>query len=120
METWHRNYPGFWRSYRWLLLIFFAALLCDGLSTIYFMRRQGAEIEVHPAIRLASTYLGTIAGPLLGVAGKAAAGLLVAIYWRRFAAYILLAAALLSFWAAWYNVWGAEIYIPRILYWIPW
>ena len=84
------------------------------------MQQDGANAEVRPAVQLASRILGTIAGPLLGVVAKAAAGLVVAIYWRRFAPYILLAVAALSFWAAWYNIWGADVYTPRILYWIPW
>jgi hypothetical protein len=120
IETFRRNYPGFVRSYRWLLAVLLVALLCDGLSTIYFMQREGADVELHPAVQLASAILGTIAGPLLGVVAKAAAGLVVAIYWRRFAPYVLLAVALLSFWAAWYNVWGADVYIPRFMHWIPW
>jgi hypothetical protein len=120
VATFRRNYPGFARRYRWLLAVLLVALLCDASSTIYFMQRDGAQAEVHPVVQLASTTLGTIAGPLVGALAKAAAGVVVAIYWRRFAPYILLAVSMLSFWATWYNIWGADMYIPWILRWIPW
>jgi len=76
--------------------------------------------EIHLAIRWVSMLFGNILGPLIGALGKTIAGLLVAIYLRRFAIYILLAASIISFWAAWYNVWGYKIYEPNIFNWIPW
>lgn len=120
LERFRTNSQGFWRKYFFVIIIFLAAVLCDALSTIHFMKKWGPQAEIHPAIRWASMWFGDILGPLMGSLGKAIAGLLVAIYVRRFAIYILLTASIISFWAAWYNVWGYKIYEPNILYWIPW
>ena len=116
-----KNYAGFWQSYKWLVGVFILALLCDGASTMYFMLKKGDSTEeVHPVILLVSIISGPVLGPLLGVIGKAAAGIFVAIYCRRYAVYILLVGIVLSFWAAWYNVWGINLYVPRVIKWICW
>jgi hypothetical protein len=121
VERFRKNWQGFWGVYWWLIIIFVVALGCDAASTVYFMMQDGGhDNEVHPAIWLISAIFGPILGPILGWIGKAAAGLVVAIYWRRIAAYIFIFASILSFWAAWYNVWGVYIYEPRILRWITW
>jgi len=39
------------------------------------------------------------------------------VYLRRCAAYIFVAVIVLYTWAAWYNVWGCELYYPRLLDW---
>ena len=114
------NCHGFWDKYYLLIIIFIIALACDALSTIYFMSRIGVDYELHPVIRFISELFGPILGPLMGAVGKAAAGITVSIYCRRFAFYILLAASIISFWAGWYNIWGVNLYAPNILKWIPW
>ena len=120
IERLRDNSRGFWGKYYWLTLIFVVSVLCDALSTIHFMRKWGPEAEIHLAIRWTSMLFGNIIGPLIGAFGKAVAGLLVAIYLRRFAVYILITVSIISFWAAWYNVWGYKVYEPNILNWIPW
>jgi len=119
VETFRANSCGFWETYRWLLLVFFVALLCDAASTIHFMLDIGPEPEVHPMVRIASRLAGPVVGPLLGAFVKAAAGVIVSIYCRRWAAYILIAVSLISLWAAWYNVWGVHSYSPWFMQWIP-
>ncbi|HUW19785.1 MAG TPA: hypothetical protein VMW16_10835 [Sedimentisphaerales bacterium] len=114
------NYRGFWKDYRWFLAVFILSVFCDAASTMHFMLIEGPDDEIHAAIRLVSRLLGPVAGPLAGAIGKVAAGILVSIYLRRFAAYILAAASIISFWAAWYNLWGFEIYTPIILKWLSW
>lgn len=118
VERFRDNYRGFWRAFAWVVGIYLVALLCDGVSTIYFMVRIGAESELHPAVKLASRVLGPVAGPLLGVLGKGVCGIVVAVWFRRFAGYILLTVSAVSFWAAWYNVWGCEVYVPRFMMWL--
>ena len=113
------NARGFWGAYRWLLIVFVVSLFCDAASTIYFMIKLGPELEIHPMVRIAARIAGPVAGPLLGASAKALAGILVAIYCRRFAAYILILASLISFWAAWYNVWGIELYWPIFMRYLP-
>jgi len=95
-------------------------MFCDAGSTMYFMLREGPEAEMHIAIRFVSEIFGPIAGPLIGAVGKAVAGVLVGIYIRRFAAYIFVTASIISFWAAWYNMWGFRLYTPIIVQWFPW
>jgi hypothetical protein len=95
-------------------------MFCDAASTIHFMLETGPESELHPAISFISQILGPVAGPLFGATLKVIVGVFIAIYWRRFAVHIFLIASLVSFWAAWYNVWGSEIYTANIVNWIPW
>jgi hypothetical protein len=112
------NAHGFWRAYRWLLIVFAISLFSDAASTIYFMLQRGPEPEIHPMVRMAAMVAGPVAGPLLGALAKIVGGVLVAIYCRKFAAYIFILTAIISFWAAWYNVWGVELYCPIFLrYW---
>jgi hypothetical protein len=113
-----RNAAGFWREYRLWIIVFAAAVLFDAASTMYFMlKAESSRDELHPAIRLASWLGGPILGPLFGAAGKIAAALAVAIYWQRIARYIFAVGSVLAFWAAWYNIWGVSIYVPRLLTW---
>ena len=102
-----------------MLIVFFVSLLCDGASTIHFMVRTGPEPEIHPLVRVAARLVGPVAGPLFGALVKALAGIIVAIYCRRFAAHILILASLISLWAAWYNVWGIYVYSPAFMQWMP-
>ncbi len=112
----------FWQSYGVLLLLFCLAQVCDGASTIYFLLTDPSAEELHPAIAWAVRWFGPIAGPLLGIVGKVLAGLSVAWYLQRLGRLgpicLFLAGSLLSFWAAWYNVWGVDIYTPRLLHWL--
>ncbi|MBN1437076.1 MAG: hypothetical protein JW936_08365 [Sedimentisphaerales bacterium] len=119
IERFRLNCDGFWGRYRWLVLLFSAAMLCDGVSTVYFMVRWGPGAEVHPGVRLTSEILGPVVGPILSVVFKAGAGIMLAIYLRRIAVYILLFGTGLAAWAAWYNFYGYRLYTPLILYIIP-
>ncbi len=118
-EKFKANYKYVIFTNRWLITIFIIALLCDGASTIYVMLNEGMENELHPVIRFVSVgLLGPVLGPLAAVASKAVAGIAVAIYLKRFAPYIFTAAIIVSFWAAWYNIWGWKIYTPIGLKWL--
>jgi len=75
------------------------------LSTIYFMRREGADAEFHPLYQLAANSLGYTVGPLVGFLSKLIEGMVVCVYLRRWAAVIFLTVSAISFWACWYNVW---------------
>ena len=87
---------------------------------MHFMLIEGPDAEMHLAIRFVSEIFGPIAGLLIGAIGKAVAGLFVGIFCRRFAGYIFVTASIISFWAAWYNIWGFRLYTPIIVYWFPW
>lgn len=115
------NRRGFWKDYRWFIALFALALLCDAASTIHFMLEPDPDTEAHPAIQyLSAKVLGPVAGPLFAAVAKLAIGIVIAIYCRRFAVCIFIAVSVISFWAAWYNVWGHEIYTLTIMEWIPW
>jgi len=107
-----QNHTGFWYEHRWILAVFITAVFCDALSTIMFMNRLGIEAELHPIYYLVSKVFGPNIGPLLGAVGKTGAAIAVGIYCRKFAPYLFLAITIISFWAAWYNVWGINIYVP--------
>ena len=114
------NRVGFFRAHKWLIAVFLMALICDALSTVYFMHTRPADGELHPVVNIASEVLGPFIGPLLGFVGKAIAGLCVGIYCRRWAYHILGAATVIALWAAWYNIWGVDWYYPNLLRLIPW
>ena len=118
-ERFIRNARGFWAAHKWVLLFYTIALLADGISTILFMLNDGVDAELHPAVNITARIAGPVLGPLIGVAGKAIAGVIVAIYWRPIAQIILFAVSIVSFWAAWYNTWGWQYYQPGIIKWWP-
>ena len=100
------NANGFVRRFFWLLLLVVTAALADVLTTIHVMLHDGATAEAHPAIRFVATLFGPVAGPILGKACQLACVVLVAIYLRPWAVYLLVLVAFLYGWAAWYNLWG--------------
>jgi hypothetical protein len=81
------------------------------------MQSDGADQEIHPAVRIVSGICGPVVGPVIGKLCQLAAVLFVTLYLRPQAKYIFLVVVVLYSWAAWYNVWGREIYIPRIIQW---
>ena len=83
------------------------------------MLKDGTEFEIHVAVAFVSRLFGPVVGPLIGGIAKIVAGIMVVIYCRKFAPYILLTASVISFWAAWYNIWGVNVYAANILKWIP-
>lgn len=114
-----KNYVGFWRTYRWMIVVFIIALLCDAGSTIWFMLKDDPDIEeVNVSIAMVSDIFGPIVGPLIGALGKFCAAIFVAVYWRRAAFYLFMTGSILFFWAGWYNVWGVNMYSPRLLVWL--
>lgn len=119
-ERFVTNAHGFLRQWWPMLVLYIVALAADGFSTISFMLHGGSDsTEMHPAVSLVAQILGPVFGPIVGVIGKALAGLIVAVYWRRIAWAILLVPTVLSFWAAWYNIWGWQYYQPSIYLWWP-
>jgi len=112
------NGRGYVRRYWvWLVLTVLAAL-ADMATTIHFMRAAGPQAEGHPAIRLVSMALGPVLGPVLGKLCQLAVVILLTVYLRRHALYIFVAVIILYAWAAWYNLWGCDLYCPRLLDWL--
>jgi hypothetical protein len=98
------NWCGYLREYRILLVLLGVAALADMLSTIYFMLIDGPGAERHPVIRAVSIVLGPVLGPIVGKLCQIATVLVVTVYLRRLALYILVAVIILYAWAAWYNI----------------
>ena len=112
------NWEGYIRQYRVLLVLTILAALADATSTMYFMCRTGADAEGHPAIRLISIVFGPILGPIFGKLCQLTVVVALTVYLRRWAIYIFVAVIILYTWAAWYNIWGSDLYYPRLLYWL--
>jgi hypothetical protein len=115
IDRFEKNSHGFWREYRFFIALFFSALTLDGISTMYTMLKEGPHVELHPVIKIVSIIIGPILGPLLSVIAKAVAGIIVAIYCRRFAFHIFIAASIISTLAACYNIWGINLYASNII-----
>jgi len=118
VERLRTNWRGYIREYRVFLILTVLAALADGASTVYFMLRAGADAEGHPAVRLVSAVFGPILGPIVGKLCQFIVVVGLTVYLRRCAAYIFVAVIVLYTWAAWYNVWGCELYYPRLLDWL--
>jgi hypothetical protein len=100
------EFLSLWSTIRYFFVLFAITLLFDAASTILVMVRFGPGIELHPVVRMISQLTGPVAGPLLGAVLKAVGAVIIALYWRRFAACILSLASALYFAATCYNIWG--------------
>lgn len=109
-ERFERNYRGYWRSLGGYFALFLFAALCDAASTSYFLISQNAssDAEYHPVFRAQIASYGPVVGPLVATWAKALSAVIVTLYWRRQAIMILLAAAGVGFFGAWYNIWGID------------
>lgn len=112
------NWEGYIRQCRFLLVLTILTALADAASTVYFMLKAGPDAESHPTIRLISIVLGPILGPILGKLCQLTVVVALTVYLRRWAIYIFVAVIILYTWAAWYNIWGSDLYYPRLLYWL--
>jgi hypothetical protein len=112
------NANGFLKDLRYFLFSLVLAAAADAVTTIAIMMREGTEAELHPAVRLVSSFLGPIAGPILGKLCQLAAAVLVTLCFRRYAKVILVVVTFLYAWAAWYNLWGQDLYVPRVVKWL--
>ena len=110
------NWVGYVHEYRVFLVLVLLASLADMASTMYFMLRVGPQVETHPTVRFAAEYFGPILGPLLGKAIQVTVIIVLTVFLRRWAIFIFIPVIILYFWAAWYNVWGYQLYYPRLLH----
>ena len=109
------NWQGYIRRYHLLLILTALAATADMVSTIYIMLVYGPEAEWHPTIRLLSTALGPVLGPVAGKLWQLAVVVVLTVYLRFWARYIFVTVIFIYTWAAWYNIWGRFIYYPVIL-----
>ncbi len=112
----HENWVGYVHEYRIFLILVVLASLADMVSTIYFMLYTGPQAEFHPTVRYASELMGPVLGPVLGKAIQFTVIIVVTVFLRRYAIFIFIPVIILYFWAAWYNVWGYQLYYPRLLH----
>jgi hypothetical protein len=112
------NWTGYWQEFRMLLVLVVLASLADTGSTIYFMLSRGPGAEGHPVIRLISHTYGPVLGPILGKVGQFLFLIVVTVFLRRWALLIFVPVIILYGWAAWYNIWGYELYHPRLVRWM--
>jgi hypothetical protein len=115
IERFQTNWQGYLRQYWLLLVLVILTAAADTFSTIHFMLVEGPEAEGHPAIRLLAAVFGPVFGPAIGKICQLAVIVSLTIYLRRWAVYIFITVIILYTWAAWYNIWGQNVYFPRIL-----
>lgn len=101
-----RNAHDFRQSNRIVLFIFFAGLIFDALSTVYFMHKVGITGEINPLVRILTQYIGIVAGPLIAALIKAVVCLAITFYYKKFAAVFLASIGLIYFFAGIYNIWS--------------
>jgi len=109
------NWKGYIRQYRVLLILVLLASLADMASTIHFMLIHGPEVEGHPVVRAISLVFGPILGPIVGKGTQFIVAVALTVFLRHWTPYILIPLTILYGWAAWFNVWGHEVYYPRLL-----
>ncbi len=112
----HENWVGYVQEYRIFLVLVVLASLADMASTIHFMLYAGPQAEFHPTVRFASELMGPVVGPVLGKAIQFTVIIVVTVFLRRWAIFIFVPVIILYSWAAWYNVWGYQLYYPRLLH----
>lgn len=110
-----RNYPGYFREFRPFLIAAATAAALDFLSTWTFMVADGVDEEFHPLIRLVSRFAGPVAGPLIGKIGQLLALVFLTLCFRPAARVIFVPATVAYLYAAWYNTWGKDLYVPLFL-----
>ena len=118
-DIWMRlqdNWNGYAREYRVFLVLLLLVSIADAASTVYFMSHRGAGAELHPAVRSVSFLFGPILGPMLGKAIQVVVVVVLTVYFRRRAVFIFIPVIILYAWAAWYNVWGHNLYYPNLLW----
>jgi hypothetical protein len=115
IERLRTNWRGYIRQYHLLLILTALAATADMVSTIYIMLVYGPEAEWHPTIRLLSSALGPVLGPVAGKLWQLAVVVVLTVYLRFWARYIFATIIFIYTWAAWYNIWGRFIYYPFIL-----
>ncbi len=114
-ERFRLNWQGYLRRYWIFLVLTTFAAAADLFSTIRFMLLEGPEAEGHPAVRVLAIVFGPVFGPVIGKICQFAVIISLTVYLRRWAVYIFVAVIILYTWAAWYNVWGQNLYYPRLL-----
>jgi len=112
----HENWVGYVQEYRIFLILVVLASLADMASTIHFMIYAGPKAEFHPTVRFAAELAGPVLGPVLGKAIQFTVIIVLTVFLRRYATFIFIPVIILYFWAAWYNVWGYQLYYPRLLH----
>ena len=110
------NWKGFLAEYWVFLLLALLVSLADTASTVYFMINTGPQAELHPLVRWISDLLGPVLGPLLGKGLQFGTLIVLTVFLRRWAIFIFIPIIILYGWAAWYNIWGYELYYPRLLH----
>jgi hypothetical protein len=121
MSRFARNGRNYWRDCGPYLIVLCLCALADGASTVWFMQNEGVETEWNPIVRNAAMVLGPLLGTIVGKAFQIGAGIVVTLYWRRWAPHVFLAASVIYLWAAWHNVWGRHLSTPGLCEaWIGW
>lgn len=109
-----QEFQSFWKKHRVLSILLLAALVFDTVSTIYFMQNDGVELELHPLVRTSAMLLGPVSGVILSAfLFRAVTVLMLAVYLRRFSAWVLTIPIITSTIAGFINFFGYGIFSYR-------
>jgi hypothetical protein len=116
LRLWEMREPenrlDYLREFRLYLIILLLAAALDFLSTWSFMSTGSPEDELHPVIRWVSMIAGPFVGPLIGKIGQIVALVILTVFFRAYARIIFVPVAMIYLYAAWYNTWGVDLYVP--------
>ena len=115
---WRARWGGYLAAFAPYLAVSFIAAAADFWSTYSFMSAEGVGDELHPAIRLLCWVLGPFLGALLGKLIQYAALVAVTVLWRPYARIIFIPVTVLYLYAAWWNLWGKDLYTPLFVKWL--
>ena len=107
-------FQEFWKKHCFLSILLLAAFIFDTLSTIYFMENYGIELEIHPLVRTSAMLLGPVSGTILSsFLFRAVAGVMLAMYLKRFSAWVLTLPIITSTIAGFINFFGYGIFFTH-------
>ena len=114
MELIHKKldqaFQNFWKKHSVLSILLLTALVFDTVSTIYFMQKDGTDVELHPLVRISAMLFGPVLGTILSAfLFRAVAGLMLAVYLQRFATWVLALPIITSTIAGFINFFGYGI-----------
>lgn len=101
-----------WQKHSVLIVLLFAALIFDTISTINFMQKGGINFEIHPLVKYSAMTFGPVTGPILSaLIFKFIAGVCLAAYLRQYRLLILIAPIVTSTIAGFINFYSPLIFV---------
>ena len=101
----NEHFCELWKKHRLLIVILVCALMFDTLTTIHFMTEDGIHLEFHPLVKYSALLLGPVKGTILSAfCFKVIVSIMLAMFLRPMRLWILIAPAITSTLAGFYNL----------------